>query len=93
MCPVLENGIVFYKICVHIISTKWHTIPDTLKIIWKISGVVQQMRLTSLHNFYIFTFVSQSRKESLLSAAVNVRAGNFLDRSENGGIVEPFRAP
>ena len=24
---------------------------------------------------------------------VTIRAGNFLDRSENGGIVEPFRAP
>lgn len=35
-------------------------------------GVVQQMRLTALHNFYILTFVSQSRKESLLSVAVNV---------------------
>ena len=32
-------------------------------------------------------------RQDVLEARVASRAGNFLDRSENGGIVEPFRAP
>ena len=36
---------------------------------------------------------SHDTGDMAVSLSVSTRAGIFLDRSKNGGIVEPFRAP